>query len=109
MKKLFLFIVTVLILGACGTNAPKDDAATEKETISVENLVEVTFMVDGMTCEGCENAVTASVESLDGIAEVKSSHAEKWTKVSYDKTLTSPEDIQTKITEAGYVVEGVKE
>jgi mercuric ion transport protein len=109
MKKLFLFIVTVMILGACGTSAPKDDANAEKETISVENLVEVTFNVEGMTCEGCENAVTASVESLDGIAEVKSSHAEKWTKVSYDKTATSPEEIKTKIADAGYVVEGMTE
>ena len=109
MKKLFLFIVTVLILGACGTGAPKDDAKAEKETISVENLVEVTFNVEGMTCEGCENAIAASIESLDGIAEVKSSHAEKWTTVSYDKALTSPEDIKTKIADAGYEVEGVKE
>ena len=68
--------------------------------------MEVTLNVEGMTCGGCENAIKAGVESLDGIAEVESSFEEGWTKVKYDKTLTSAEDIEGKITDTGYTVKG---
>ena len=64
--------------------------------------------MDGMTCDGCENAIKAGVESLEGISSVESSFEEGWTKVKYDKSLTSVENIEGKITDTGYVVEGEK-
>lgn len=109
MKKLFLFVTAVLIFAACGTATKKNNDAAEKENMSVENLVEVTYNVEGMTCEGCENAIMKSVESLEGIASVTSSFEEGWTKVSYEKGAATPEDIETKIADAGYVVKGIKE
>ncbi len=66
----------------------------------------MTLNVDGMTCDGCENAIKAGVESLDGIAAVESSHEEGWTRVKFDKALTSVEDIEAKITDTGYEVKG---
>jgi copper chaperone len=68
--------------------------------------VVVTLEVEGMTCDGCENAIKAGVESLEGIAEVESSHEEAWTRVKYDKNATSVEDISAKITDTGYEVRG---
>jgi len=64
--------------------------------------------VEGMTCNGCENAIKGGIESLSGIETVESSIEEGWTKVKYDKNLTSVEDIEGKITTTGYVVEGEK-
>ena len=68
--------------------------------------MEVTLNVEGMTCEGCENAVKAGVESLPGIESVESSHEEAWTKVRFDKSLTSMEEVSAKITDTGYEVKG---
>ncbi len=64
--------------------------------------------MEGMTCDGCENAIKAGVESMDGIDVVESSYEEGWTKVKFDQSLTSVEDIEAKITDTGYVVEGEK-
>lgn len=108
MKKLFLFVFAALVLAACGNKSTNEGSAADESSVSVENLVEVTFNVDGMTCEGCENAIMKSVETLDGIAEVSSSFEEGWTKVSYDKSSVGTEEIEQKIADAGYTVTGVK-
>ena len=100
-------IILALALGACN-NAPKSGEDTESEaaTEHVANWVEVTLDVQGMTCDGCENAIKAGVESLPGIESVESSHEEAWTKVKYDKSVTSLEEIKGKITDTGYEVKG---
>ena len=98
-------MAAVLLAGCSSTGKKTDDAAAIMEDAATE-WVEVTINVDGMTCEGCENAIKAGVESLDGVASVESSHEEAWTKVKYDKTLTSLEDIEGKITDTGYEVKG---
>ena len=105
MKKiLFLFVAMALV--ACNTGQKTDQAAEEAEESMAAEWVEVTLHVEGMTCDGCENAIKAGVENLEGIASVESSHEEAWTRVKYDSNVTSAEDIQAKITETGYEVKG---
>lgn len=104
MKKLMILLMASLLLIGCNsTNKKTDESATEN--LSAE-WVEVTLNVEGMTCDGCENAIKAGVESLDGIATVESSFEEGWTKVKYDKSATSVADIEGKITDTGYEVKG---
>ena len=105
-KILFLLLAIALFIGACGSNDTKkeEQAADETTVVAAENLVEVCIGVEGMTCEGCENAVKKSIETLEGIAEVSASHVDSVAVVKYDATKTSPEDIQGKIADAGYVV-----
>jgi len=67
---------------------------------------EVVLNVEGMTCDGCEAAINAGVNGLDGIAEVESDHEAKFTRVKFDKSVTSLEEISAKITETGYEVKG---
>lgn len=99
-------MVASLLTAACSSAGNKTDAAAaDTESLAAE-WVEVTLNVEGMTCDGCENAIKAGVESLDGIASVESSHEEGWTKVKYDKSTTSIEDIEGKITDTGYTVKG---
>jgi len=106
MKKILMLLLAALLLAACNSNTEKKDApATDQEAIAAE-WMEVTLNVEGMTCDGCENAIKAGVENLDGIAEVESSWEEGWTRVRYDRNQTSQEDIETKITETGYEVKG---
>lgn len=107
MKK-FWIIIIVLLAVACNTKQKTDRAGTEEAAAMKAEWVEVVLSVEGMTCEGCENAIKAGVESLDGIAEVESSHEEAWTRVKYDANATSVEKISAKITETGYEVKGEK-
>jgi copper chaperone CopZ len=106
MKKLMILFMAAAMLSGCNNaNKKTDEAASDTPDPNVE-WVELSLKVEGMTCAGCENAVKAGVETLEGIATVESSHEEQWTKVKYDKSLTSPEEIEAKITETGYTVKG---
>lgn len=108
MKKILIVLTAAALLFACNSNSKTSEkAATETPAIAAE-WVEVVLNVDGMTCDGCENAIKGGVESLEGIASIESSHEEGWTKVKFDKNLTSVDDIEGKITDTGYVVEGEK-
>lgn len=105
MKILWISLVAVLFMVACNTQ-PKTDASQSEETeISADaQWVEVVINVNGMTCEGCENAINAGINGLEGIATVESSHVEKWTKVKFDENVTSVDEITATITETGYEV-----
>ena len=108
MKKIVLLFAATAILFACNTSPKTEtESATETPAIASE-MVEVVLNVDGMTCEGCEKAIQAGVESLEGIASCESSFEAGWTRVKYVASQTSVEDIEGKITETGYVVEGEK-
>lgn len=106
MKKIMMLLLAAVLLAACNNTGKKSDEAVVEEPASATEWVEVTLNVGGMTCEGCENAIKAGVESLDGIASVESSFEEGWTKVKYDKTVTSVDAIEGKITDTGYEVKG---
>ena len=96
------------VLFACNNESKNSAEASSQSQAAAAEWVEVVLNVDGMTCTGCENAIKAGVESLEGIASVESSFEEGWTKVKYDKNLSSVDEIEAKITETGYVVEGEK-
>ena len=105
--KIIWIALAVTMMVACNTQTKKEAAPAEETSLSAEaNWVEVTLQVEGMTCDGCENAIKAGVENLEGIASVESSHEEAWTRVKYDSNKTSVEDIKASITETGYDVKG---
>lgn len=106
MKKIMMTLLAATLLVGCNSTTKKtEEGATETPVAAVE-WVEVTLNVEGMTCDGCENAIKAGVESLEGISSVESSHEEGWTKVKFDKAVTSVEAIEGKITDTGYEVKG---
>jgi copper chaperone len=106
MKYTWMLMVALLWAG-CTARGDKGEPKEEPATSEAE-WVEVVLQVEGMTCEGCENAIRTGVGSLEGVAEVESSHEAAWTRVKYDKNLTSLEEISAKITETGYEVKGEK-
>ena len=101
-----MVLFAAALLSSCNSTGKKTDEADANTEAATTEWVEVVINVDGMTCEGCENAIKAGVESLEGIASVESSFEEGWTKVKYDKAMTSAEDIEGKITDTGYMVKG---
>ena len=108
MTKLMSLLMAAILMVSCGSNQSRQETSADTPPAAAE-WVEVVLNVEGMTCTGCENAIKAGVENLEGIASVESSFEEGWTKVKYDASLTSVEQIEGKITDTGYTVQGVKE
>lgn len=81
-------------------------ARPSKEIVYVQqdNIVEKTFIVEGMTCTGCEKHVKSEVNKLDGILSVKASYEEGNTTVKYDSTKVTEEQIVKAINSTGYKV-----
>jgi len=104
MKKFAIILTTAILVFACNSANKETSEKQSQSEVNLENLVELTIPVHGMTCEGCENAVKKSVQKLDGIAEISASHSDSVAIVKFDKAMVTPEEIKGKIKEAGYTV-----
>lgn len=62
------------------------------------------LVVTGMKCGGCENIVTAKLNTVPGIISVTASSKEKKVDVEFDSKETDLSAIAHAITEAGYTV-----
>lgn len=60
--------------------------------------------VTGMTCGGCTNSVTKALKAVKGVDDVIVSLLTGQATVQYDEMLTSPEQLQSAVEEAGYEV-----
>lgn len=66
----------------------------------------LTLPVRGMSCGGCESAVTRAVGAMVGVTAVTASHSDAQVVVTYDAAVVTPADITGKIGRLGYTVEG---
>jgi copper chaperone len=64
------------------------------------------FQVTGMTCGGCITKVTRALKATTGVGEVKLSLSSGEAAVQYDERLTSPDQLTSAVTHAGYGVKG---
>jgi copper chaperone CopZ len=64
----------------------------------------VHLTVTGMTCGGCESAVTRAVKQIGGVRDVKASHAANTVDVTFDEGTVTPEMIRERIERLGYRV-----
>lgn len=62
------------------------------------------IQVTGMTCGGCTSSVTKALRAINGVDDVIVSLASGQATVQYDEKLTSPEQLQSAVKEAGYGV-----
>ncbi len=105
----FLASVTVLAIVLLAvpliTSSP-DPVRVQAAAVPVEDerLMAATFLVEGMTCGGCEKHVSDAVYGVAGVIEIKASYAEKNTVVIYDGEQTGPEEIAAAIATTGYTV-----
>lgn len=81
-------------------------AQPEKDVVYVQqdDIVEITLVVQGLTCIGCENHVESEVNKLDGILAVKASYEQGNTVVRYDHSKVTREQIIEAINNTGYKV-----
>jgi copper chaperone CopZ len=60
--------------------------------------------VTGMTCGGCETAVTRALQRLDGVEEVSASHSAGLVGVRFNPDKVTPASIRQRIEALGYAV-----
>ena len=63
--------------------------------------------VTGMTCGGCISNVTHALKAITGVGDVKVSLANGEATVQLDERLTTPTQLKSAVTGAGYGVEGI--
>lgn len=64
----------------------------------------VSFNVEGMTCEGCANAVRRAVTQPGGVSRVDVDLGARRVTVEYDEGKASEQDVRGRIEDAGYDV-----
>jgi copper chaperone CopZ len=106
MKNIVPILFVLVLAFACSGQPGEKQSTFQPAEVSKENSLTLEFQVHGMTCTGCENTVTKSVQALPGIAEVKASWQDSLTTVTFDKTLTKPEELKAAIESKGYEVKG---
>ncbi len=62
----------------------------------------ITLNVSGMTCGGCENAVTRALGRIAGVEQVEASHAAARVTVTFDDARVTTAQLRAGITALGY-------
>ncbi|WP_276391489.1 mercuric transport protein MerTP [Eudoraea chungangensis] len=83
---------------------PSTGKAKEVVYVSENDVDEVSFSIEGMTCSGCEAHIESEVNKLDGIIVVKSDYQKANTLVKYDASKTSADEIKKAILRTGYTI-----
>lgn len=63
------------------------------------------FTTTGMHCPSCSMVIQMDLGDLDGVSSVTSDHRTGVTEVTYDDSLTGPDQIIAAIVKAGYGAE----
>lgn len=104
MKLYYVLILSALLLANCAdNNQKKQEKIIQKEiNISDENKQEVSFVVEGMTCQaGCANNIKKHLENTDGVLWAKVDKESKSAVIQYDKTKLSETDLISVIEKVG--------
>jgi len=62
------------------------------------------LVVTGMTCGGCENAVTRALLSTRGVTDATASHKDNRVEVTFESETVAPATLRDKIASLGYSV-----
>lgn len=60
------------------------------------------YLVEGMTCSGCERTIQKVVSNLDGVSMAKADLASSTVSVEYDPGKVKIDDIRIAIQRVGY-------
>ena len=76
----------------------------EQAKIEPENITDISFPVEGMTCASCVRRVERALEKMPGVATANVNLATERASVSYDPTTVSVEALRGAVEKAGYGV-----
>lgn len=108
-SKTFLSIVTVFAILMMAfplyarvlTPKPKAPATILAAT---DNKQQVRFLIQGMSCAGCELEINYELSKLNGVIAYKTSYATGSSLVTFDKTKVDVKAIEAAINKTGYAV-----
>jgi Cu+-exporting ATPase len=105
MKRPIFYILMLLIVSCTSKNPEKKSVshtAETKVTMSDKNLSNISFQVEGMTCEvGCAARIEKKVAAMEGVATSKVDFEAKTAYVSFDSITISFDDLKTTIESLG--------
>tara|TARA_B100001093_G_C26460524_1_gene856229 strand:+ start:261 stop:635 length:375 start_codon:yes stop_codon:yes gene_type:complete len=101
-----IFYVLMLLIVGCNSKSPEKKTVSHNneitETISDKNLSNISFPVEGMTCEvGCAARIEKKVAAMEGVASTKVDFEAKTAYVSFDSITISFDDLKTTIESLG--------
>ena len=70
----------------------------------VDNKRQVTFTIQGMTCEACEGHVNNELSKVNGVLAYKTSYATRSSLVTFDRSKVDEKTIAAAINKTGYKV-----
>ena len=73
-------------------------------TLFAGETKEVSFNINGMTCQGCVGKVSGVLDKTPGVNNYKVSIEDKNCKISYDAALTNPEAIKTELSKTHFTI-----
>jgi copper chaperone len=60
------------------------------------------YLVEGMTCSGCERTVSKVISNIDGVTSAKADLGSTSVSVEYDPSKVSIDNIKSAINKIGY-------
>ena len=66
------------------------------------NIVKVVYLVEGMTCSGCERTVQKVIEHLDGVERAEADLHSATVSVAYDPEKVNVDEIRSAVNRVGY-------
>jgi copper chaperone CopZ len=88
---IFVLASAVLTLTACGR----------------PDTVHTAFTIEGMHCDECSTAITASLEKTDGVIEASADYQQGTADVVYHARKVKVETLKAEIEKLGYTVTGM--
>ena len=73
-------------------------------TLFAGETKEVSFNINGMTCQRCVGKVSGILDNTPGVNNYKVSIEDKNCKISYDAALTNPEAIKTELSKTHFTI-----
>ena len=92
----------------CGGSCDAKTNAIEKPTLA-EKTKTVKLKITGMTCAGCSNHVTQTLEGVKGVSKVDLEYPGDVATIEYDVKETNKEELIAEIEKINYKAEEVKD
>ena len=113
MKKLMLIsgvgILIYLSAQVCGCGSCEASATNTEVTTSIKKGNKtVKLKITGMTCAGCSDHVTQTLEEVKGVSKVDLEYPGDVATVEYDSKATNKEELIAAIEKINYKAEEVK-
>ena len=103
IRKFFAAWLLLNGLLACQSNVKNNQQTQE---VQEKKMIELTFKVEGMTCDHCEMSIQKGVGELPGVESVLANYEDSTTVVRFDESMTDEEKIKKAIEKRGYQVKG---